>query len=161
MARYIISEAVARKAVRESIKSLLREDEMDVNGKLSTIVDALTKMGRIEPNVGENNLEIPLGSVVVMLSYNVEDHRYVHGMSSSEDYDDREIEGDISVEVGTIEVYDDDGGLIDQLEDNGMVEDALKSVIDLDNSTVEEYSDSDMWSEIDDLSDGPDSYYIK
>lgn len=161
MARYIISEAVARKAVRESIKSLLREDEMDVNGKLSTIVDALTKMGRIEPNVGENNLEIPLGSVVVMLSYNVEDHRYVHGMSSSEDYDDREIEGDISVEVGTIEVYDDDGGLIDQLEDNGMVEDALKSVIDLDNSTVEEYSDSDMWSEMDDLSDGPDSYYIK
>ena len=161
MARYIISEAVARKAVRESIKSLLREDEMDVNGKLSTIVDALTKMGRIEPNVGENNLEIPLGSVVVMLSYNVEDHRYVHGMSSTEDYDDREVEGDISVEVGTIEVYDDDGGLIDQLEDNGMVEDALKSVIDLDNSTVEEYSDSDMWSEMDDLSDGPDSYYIK
>ena len=161
MARYIISEAVARKAVRESIKSPLREDEMDVNGKLSTIVDALTKMGRIEPNVGENNLEIPLGSVVVMLTYNVEDHRYVHGMSSTEDYDDREIEGDISVEVGTIEVYDDDGGLIDQLEDNGMVEDALKSVIDLDNSTVEEYSDSDMWSEMDDLSDGPDSYYIK
>ena len=161
MARYIISEAVARKAVRESIKSLLREDEMDVNGKLSTIVDALTKMGRIEPNVGENNLEIPLGSVVVMLSYNVEDHRYVHGMSSTEDYDDREVEGDISVEVGTIEVYDDDGGLIDKLEDNGMVEDALKSVIDLDNSTVEEYSDSDMWSEMDDLSDGPDSYYIK
>ena len=114
MARYIISEAVARKAVRESIKSLLREDEMDVNGKLSTIVDALTKMGRIEPNVGENNLEIPLGSVVVMLSYNVEDHRYVHGMPSSEDYDDREVEGDVSVEVGAIEVYDNDGGLVDQ-----------------------------------------------
>lgn len=161
MARYIISEAVARKAVRESIKSLLREDEMDVNGKLSTIVDALTKMGRIEPNVGENSLEIPLGSVVVMLSYNVEDHRYVHGMPSSEDYDDREVEGDISVEVGTIEVYDNDGGLVDQLEDNGMVEDALKSVIDMDDSSVEEYSDSDMWSEMDDASDGPDSYYIK
>ena len=161
MARYIISEAVARKAVRESIKSLLREDEMDVNGKLSTIVDALTKIGRIEPNVGENSLEIPLGSVTVMLGYNVDDHRYVHGMPSSDDYDDREVEGGISVEVGTIEVYDNNGKLIDQLEDNGMVEDALKSVIDMDDSSVEEYSDSDMWSEMDDSSDGHDSYYIK
>lgn len=139
-------ESDLHRLISSAVKRILRESG-EKNGILSRIIERLSS-AEISSNIGENYVDIPLddnGNVVACIDYEIEDNRYlVKGMQGDgylQPDDPDSIEGDYQVYVSNITL--DDNGKEMQIEDNGMVADALKSLIDPGIDNLEYYDDDD------------------
>lgn len=126
-----LTESDLHRLISTAVNHILREN-IENNSMLSSIVQSLSTMD-INASPGENEIEVPLneyGDTIANIVYYVYDRRYiVHGSSS---YDEVNIDGDYSVQVMSIEISDEDGE-VTQIDDNGMVADALNNMIVVSN----------------------------
>ena len=143
MKKVRLTESDLKRIISESVKYILNE-QADNNEILSAIVDALTKRGRISANNGENDVEVVIDhdeNIVAHIDFIVNDERSViPGMKGDwgryipDDPD--EVEGECNVEVINISIVDYGTGAynIDNVPDNGMVQNALNSLVDVELS---------------------------
>lgn len=141
MKKFRLTESDLKSIISESVKYILNE-QADNNKILSAIVDALTKLGRVPASNGKNDVEVALDdedNIIAHIDFIVNDDRsIVPGMKGDwgryipDDPD--EIEGDINVEIANISIVDYGKGVynLDEVPDNGMVRDALKSLVDVE-----------------------------
>ena len=128
-------ESDLHKLISSAVKKILRESANE-NAILSKIVERLTTVetDAVTSFVGENNIEIYLdddNTVLAFIDYTIDDDRILVKGQPGNLYDraddpDEEI-GDFDVIVTAIEI-DDDGNNI-SIKDNGMVAEALKSLV--------------------------------
>lgn len=139
-------ESDLHRLISSTVQKILKENA-DNNGLLSMIVERLSST-EIPSNKGENYVDVPLddeGNIIACIDYEIEDNRYlVRGMQSN-DYDvpddPDEVEGDYQVFITSIVI--DENGEQKPIEDNGMVANALKSLINPDMDDLEYYEDDD------------------
>lgn len=128
-------ESDLHRLISSAVKKILRESANE-NAILSKIVERLTtvKTDAVTSFVGENSIEIYLdndNTVLAFIDYTIDDNRVLVKGRSGNMYDraddpDEEI-GDFDVIVTAIEI-DDNGNEI-SVQDNGMVAEALKSLV--------------------------------
>jgi hypothetical protein len=115
------------------VGKILKEG-VENNEILSRIIEGLSSAD-ISSNIGNNEVEVPLdemGSQIAFISYEIEEGRYLTpGMPGADndvpdDYPN--VEGDFEVYVTEIVIYDENNNPT-QIEDNGMVAKALKSLV--------------------------------
>lgn len=141
-----LTESDLHRIIKSSVSRILKE-EADTQ-LLSQIVQGIMQLRSIDASPSRENdvdeIQLQNGNLV-FISFNVNDRRYlVQGMrSGSYDVPDDpdEIEGDYDIDITSIEIYSEDGEKIADIEDNGMVADAIKSIADVDNSELEYYED--------------------
>lgn len=125
-------ESDLHKLISSTVKKILKENSEN-NVILSKIVEGLSISG-IPSKIGVNQVDIPLdynGNVIACIDYEIE-----------------EKQGDYNVFIMSI-VIDDDGKEF-EIEDNGMVTNALKNLIEPwteDVGYYEEDDDQSGWNE--------------
>ena len=141
MKKVRLTESYLTRIISESIKHMINE-QADNNQILSAVVDALAQEGTIPATNGENDVEVALGgddNIIAHIDFIVNDGRQIiPGMKGDwgryipDDPD--EVEGDFDVEVVNISIVDYGEGVynLDNVPDNGMVSDALKSLLDVE-----------------------------
>jgi hypothetical protein len=102
----------------------------------------------VTSNIGENYVDVPLdgqGNLIASVYYEIEDGRYLTKGMQGDGYltpdDPDTIEGDYQVFVTKIIL--DENGDATYIEDNGMVANALKSLVKPDVDGLEYYDDSE------------------
>jgi hypothetical protein len=118
---------------------------------LQSIAQSIVQKGEIDVNPGENDLEVELqDGRLAYITYNVECDPYMRqGMrSSSYDVPDDpdEIIDDWDVEIIDICLYDYDNNEV-TINDNGIVRESLKRVLQIDYSNYDVPSEDDYYSE--------------
>lgn len=140
-----LTESDLHRIIASAVGKILTES--NDNELLSAIVGKLSNID-IDAKPGKNEIQVPLddnGDLIAFIDFVVEDNRYLeHGMrSQSMDVPDDpdSIEGDYNVMVSSIVIYDDNNEET-EFADNGMVADALRDLINLDNEGLD-YLDDD------------------
>ena len=140
-----LTESDLHRIIASAVGKILTES--NDNELLSAIVEKLSNVN-IDAKPGKNEIQVPLddnGDLIAFIDFVVEDNRYLeHGMrSQSRDVPDDpdSIEGDYNVMVSSIIIYDDNNEET-EFADNGMVADALRDLINLDNEGLD-YLDDD------------------
>lgn len=140
-----LTESDLHRIIASAVGKILTES--NDNELLSAIVGKLSNID-IDAKPGKNEIQVPLddnGDLIAFIDFVVEDNRYLeHGMrSQSRDVPDDpdSIEGDYNVMVSSIVIYDDNNEET-EFADNGMVADALRDLINLDNEELD-YLDDD------------------
>ena len=140
-----LTESDLHRIIASAVGKILTES--NDNELLSAIVGKLSNID-IDAKPGKNEIQVPLddnGDLIAFIDFVVEDNRYLeHGMrSQSRDVPDDpdSIEGDYNVMVSSIVIYDDNNEET-EFADNGMVADALRDLINLDNEGLD-YLDDD------------------
>lgn len=140
-----LTESDLHRIIASAVGKILTES--NDNELLSAIVGKLSNID-IDAKPGKNEIQVPLddnGDLIAFIDFIVEDNRYLeHGMrSQSRDVPDDpdSIEGDYNVMVSSIVIYDDNNEET-EFADNGMVADALRDLINLDNEGLD-YLDDD------------------
>lgn len=140
-----LTESDLHRIIASAVGKILTES--NDNELLSAIVGKLSNID-IDAKPGKNEIQVPLddnGDLIAFIDFIVEDNRYLeHGMrSQSRDVrdDPDSIEGDYNVMVSSIVIYDDNNEET-EFADNGMVADALRDLINLDNEGLD-YLDDD------------------
>ena len=140
-----LTESDLHRIIASAVGKILTES--NDNELLSAIVEKLSNVN-IDAKPGKNEIQVPLddnGDLIAFIDFVVEDNRYLeHGMrSQSRDVPDDpdSIEGDYNVMVSSIVIYDDNNEET-EFADNGMVADALRDLINLDNEGLD-YLDND------------------
>jgi hypothetical protein len=140
-----LTESDLHRIIASAVGKILTES--NDNELLSAIVGKLSNID-IGAKPGKNEIQVPLddnGDLIAFIDFVVEDNRYLeHGMrSQSMDVPDDpdSIEGDYNVMVSSIVIYDDNNEET-EFADNGMVADALRDLINLDNEGLD-YLDDD------------------
>lgn len=140
-----LTESDLHRIIASAVGKILTES--NDNELLSAIVEKLSNVD-IDAKPGKNEIQVPLddnGDLIAFIDFVVEDNRYLeHGMmSQSRDVPDDpdSIEGDYNVMVSSIIIYDDNNEET-EFADNGMVADALRDLINLDNEGLD-YLDDD------------------
>lgn len=136
-----LTESDLKKIIYSTVNKILKED-VENNELLSRIVERLSNID-ISANRGENDVEVPLdeeGNVIAFIKFNVDDYRYLTpGMKGADrdvPDDPNNVEGDYNVNILEIVIYDENDQEY-QIEDNGMVSDALKDIINLDETGLD------------------------
>lgn len=140
-----LTESDLHRIIASAVGKILTES--NDNELLSAIVEKLSNVD-IDAKPGKNEIQVPLddnGDLIAFIDFVVDDNRYLeHGMrSQSRDVPDDpdSIEGDYNVMVSSIIIYDDNNEET-EFADNGMVADALRDLINLDNEELD-YLDDD------------------
>jgi len=129
-----LTESDLHNMISRAVLYTLREG-IENSEILSQIVQCLSKLS-INAVPGENDLEVPMdenGNMFAYIVYNVNDNRYIEHMTST--YTEPEMGGEYHVSVNEIYIYDEDG-VESQINDNGMVANALNNLINVDGSDV-------------------------
>jgi len=139
-----LTESDLRGIVQRSVLRVLQEQN-DFGLLLQTIAQCIVQKGEIDVNPGENDLEVELqDGRLVYIKYNVLCNPYLRQGMKSSDYDvpddPDEIIDDWDVEVIDIYLCDYDDNEV-TINDNGIVRESLKRVLQID------YSDYDVPSE--------------
>ena len=134
-----LTESELHNLVQRSVQRILREQ--DESFLLQSIAQAIVQKRSIGATLGECDAEIPLqGGNYAYITYTVEGDPYMQrGMrSSSYDVPDDpdEIIDSPTVEIGSIEVCNDEGQCT-PIRDNGIVRQALERTIDIDYSPID------------------------
>jgi hypothetical protein len=140
-----LTESDLHNIIQHSVKRVLRE-ETDKNLVLQSIAQKIANQGHLSASVGENDADFDLDNgMFAYITCDVDSSPYIHQGMRSSSYDvpddDDEIIDELSVEVQSIEVYDEDGETSMQIHDNGLIKRALESVISIN------YDDYDIPSE--------------
>lgn len=114
-----------------------RENEM-----ISRIVQALTQMGEIEANDGDNQVTVDIDEgIYAVIDYTVDDYRYYSEGHPGDGYitppDPYEMNGKYKIYILNVEVFYEDDGYSLQVEDNGMIESALNDLVVPDDEHLE------------------------
>ena len=140
-----LTESDLHRIIASAVGKILTES--NDNELLSAIVEKLSNVD-IDAKPGKNEIQVPLddnGDLIAFIDFVVEDNRYLTPgmMSQSRDVPDDpdSIEGDYNVMVSSIIIYDDNNEET-EFADNGMVADALRDLINLDNEGLD-YLDDD------------------
>ena len=137
-----LTESDLRGLISSAVSKILKED-IDNNALLGNIVEKLSGMD-IDAKEGSNDIEVPLddnADKIAFITFEVEDGRYISPGRNVPDYPD-EVEGDYNVYVTEIVLYDDYNNEI-QIQDNGMVASALKSLVNVDTDNLEYWDGND------------------
>ena len=128
-----LTESDLRKLIYSTVGKILKEG-VENNEILSRIIEGLSSAD-ISSNIGNNEVEVPLdemGSQIAFISYEIQEGRYLTpgmpGVDNDVPDDYPNVEGDFEVYVTEIVIYDENNNPT-QIEDNGMVAKALKSLV--------------------------------
>lgn len=137
-----LTESDLRELISSTVSKILRED-IDNNALLGNIVEKLSAMD-IDAKEGSNDIEVPLddnADNIAFITFEVEDRRYMSPGRNVPDYPD-EVEGDYDVYVTEIVLYDEFNNEI-QIQDNGMVASALKSLVNVGIDNLDYWDGND------------------
>ena len=145
-----LTESELHNLVQRSVKRVLREQQ-DNDLLLQTIAQSIIRQRSVGAKVGENDAEFQLqGGKYAYITYTVDSDPYMQKGMRSNSYDvpddPDEIVDNPIVEVGSIEVYNDEGQSI-QILDNGIVKKALERTIDIDYLIDDVPSEDDYFDE--------------
>ena len=129
-----LTESDLHGIIASAVKYALREG-IEGSELLSQIVERLSILN-VNAKPGENELEVPMdaeGNTFAYIIYYVKDDRYMeHSVST---YTEPEMGGEYDVTVSEIYLYDEEGEET-QIQDNGMIANALKNLITVDNNEI-------------------------
>lgn len=129
-----LTESDLHGIIASAVKYALREG-IEGSELLSQIVERLSTLN-VNAKPGENELEVPMdaeGNTFAYIIYYVKDDRYMeHSVST---YTEPEMGGEYDVTVSEIYLYDEEGEET-QIQDNGMIANALKNLITVDNNEI-------------------------
>jgi len=141
-----LTESDIHRIISSTVRRIIKEGQENAE-LLSKIVEGLSN-AQVTSNIGENYVDVPLdsqGNLIASVYYEIEDNRYlIKGMPGDgylTDDDPDEIDGDYKVFVTKIIL--DENGDATYIEDNGMVANALKSLVKPDVDGLEYYDDSE------------------
>ena len=135
-----LTESELHNLVQRTVQRVLREQDESL--LLQTIAQAIVQKRSIGATIGECDADIDLqGGKYAHITYEVESDPYMEqGMrSSSRDVpdDSDEIIDNPTVEIGSIEVCDNEGYCI-PIRDNGIVKQALENTIEIDYNFIDD-----------------------
>ena len=135
-----LTESELHNLVQRTVQRVLREQDESL--LLQTIAQAIVQKRSIGATIGECDADIDLqGGKYAHITYEVESDPYMEqGMrSSSRDVpdDSDEIIDNPTVEIGSIEVCDNEGNCI-PIRDNGIVKQALENTIEIDYNFIDD-----------------------
>ena len=145
-----LTESELHNLVQRSVQRILREQ--DESFLLQTIAQAIAQKRSIGATLGECDAEIPLqNGNYAYITYEVESDPYMQRGMKSSSYDvpddSDEIIDNPTVEIGSIEVCDNEGHCM-PIRDNGIVKQALEQTIEIDyNSIYDIPSEEDYFNE--------------
>ena len=120
------------------------------------IAEAITNLGEIRCHIGDNELygQIKFGEYDVDIDFNVDSSSYYYGGDDGDYYNEptpKEFEqGNTDVNVTKIWVNTEEADDVMEIEDTGIVANALKSVIYIDEDSYPYMSDEDLKPDYDD-----------
>lgn len=120
------------------------------------IAEAITNLGEIRCHMGDNELygQIKFGEYDVDIDFNVDSSSYYYGGDDGDYYNEptpKEFEqGNTDVNVTKIWVNTEEADDVMEIEDTGIVANALKSVIYIDEDSYPYMSDEDLKPDYDD-----------
>ena len=137
MKNIILTEEEITALITEAVDNTITDNEN--NSILMGIAEKITDLGEIKATIGENELYgvINIGEYQVDINYTVETDSYWGGAGDPGDYyhepsEPELVEGEMRVFVNEIWVNTDENDDVIDVEDNGIIANALKSVIVLD-----------------------------
>ena len=144
-----LTESDLKNIIYSTVEKILKE-EIDNNSILSRIVDRLSNMD-VSASNGSNSVEVPLddeGNVIVFIDYEINDKRYLNKVEAP-DGPLNDIEGDFELYITDMTVYDENDNET-PIEDNGMVANALKELVNLDDSDLDYAIEDDQsgWNDL-------------
>jgi len=142
-----LTESDLHNLVQRSVERILREQ--DDTFLLQDIAQYIVQRGEIDVNPGENDLEVELqDGRLVYIKYNVLCNPYLHQGMKSSDYDvpddPDEIIDDWDVEIIDICLFDYDDNEV-TINDNGIVRESLKRVLQIDYSNYDVPSEKEFF----------------
>ena len=143
-----LTESDLRGIVQRSVLRVLQEQN-DFGLLLQSIAQSIVQKGEIDVNPGENDLEVELqDGRLVYIKYNVLCSPYLRQGMKSSDYDvpddPDEIIDDWDVEIIDICLYDYDDNEV-TINDNGIVKESLKRVLQIDYSNYDVPSEKEFF----------------
>lgn len=141
-----LTESDLRGIVQRSVLRVLQEQN-DFGLLLQDIAQCIVQKGEIDVKPGENNLEVELrDGRLAYVTYDVQCSPYLRQGMKSNDYDvpddPDEIIDDWDVEIIDICLYDYDDNEV-TIDDNGIVRDSIKRVLQIDYSNYDVPSEED------------------
>lgn len=142
MKTVLLTEDKLNSIISEAVEQVL--DGAQNEQILMGIADAITNLGNIPCHVGENELygQIHIGEYDVDIDYVVESDAYYEPKDEGDIYNIEPsrnfVDGETRVFVVEIYVNSENGDNLIDIEDNGIVANALKSVIEIDNMSYPE-----------------------
>jgi len=143
-----LTESEIGQLIERVVERTINESQNDTI--LLGIAEAITNLGEIKCHIGDNELygQIKFGEYDVDIDYNVDSSSYYYGGDDGDYYNaptPKEIEqGNTDVNVTKIWVNTEDADDVMELEDTGIVANALKSVIYIDDESYPYMSDEDL-----------------
>jgi hypothetical protein len=144
-----LTESDLKNIIYSTVEKILKE-EIDNNSILSRIVDRLSNMD-VSASNGSNSVEVPLddeGNVIAFIDYEINDKRYLNNVEAP-DGPLNDIEGDFELYITDMVIYDENDNET-PIEDNGMVTNALKELVNLDDSDLDYAIEDDQsgWNDL-------------
>ena len=141
-----LTESDLHGLVQRSVLRVLQEQN-DFGLILQDIAQYIVQKGEIDVKPGENNLEVELrDGRLAYVTYDVQCSPYLRQGMKSNDYDvpddPDEIIDDWDVEIIDICLYDYDDNEV-TIDDNGIVRDSIKRVLQIDYSNYDVPSEED------------------
>ena len=141
-----LTESDLRGIVQRSVLRVLQEQN-DFGLLLQTIAQSIAQESTIDVNLGENEQEVQLeDGRLAFVTYDVQCSPYLRQGMKSNDYDvpddPDEIIDDWDVEIIDICLYDYDDNEV-TINDNGIVKESLKRVLQIDYSNYDVPSEED------------------
>ena len=143
-----LTESDLHNLVQRSVLRVLQEQN-DFGLLLQSIAQSIVQKDEIDVNPGENDLEVELqDGRLVYIKYNVLCNPYLHQGMKSSDYDvpddPDEIIDDWDVEIIDICLFDYDDNEV-TINDNGIVRESLKRVLQIDYSNYDVPSEKEFF----------------
>ena len=145
-----LTESELHNLVQRSVQRILREQ--DESFLLQSIAQAIIQKRSIGATLGECDAEIDLqDGKYAYITYEVESDPYMQRGMKSSSYDvpddSDEIVGKPTVEIGSIEVCNEEGHCV-PIRDNGIVKQALEQTIEIDYNPFDDIpSEEDYFNE--------------
>ena len=143
MSKLIITEEDVIDMLKEAIDQVIEDNDND--DILLGIAEKITDMGEINCNIGENEInDIQIGDYNVSVDFTVESDSYWTGVGDPGDnYNEPEAdfnEGETRVLVTKIWINTDEEDDVIDIEDTGVVANAIKSIAVIDEMSLPDRS---------------------
>ena len=157
--KILMTENEVRDIITEAVEQTISDEQN--NQILMGIAEAITNLGTVPCYIGENELynQIHIGEYNVDIDYTVESDSYYSGGDDGDYYNAPQPsdfnEGEVRVTVSAIYVNSDEGDDLMDIEDTGIIANALASVIEINDT---EYPRERNMDPDDDMSGYDDSW---
>lgn len=144
MKKLIITEEDVINMLKEAVDRVITDNDNDTI--LIGIAEKITDMGEINCNIGENQLDdIMIGDYIIAIDYTVETDSYWAGVGDPGDYYNEPEqpdfnEGEMRVVVNKIWVNTENEDDVIDIEDTGVIANAIKSVAVIDETSLPDRS---------------------